>query len=267
MTVEGLDHLHEIGGRLMRSPAESGRVIARMAGILFITATAASLLSTSLLNPVLTGSGYPAKTFANQDRVIGGASLELLAVFAGAAIAISLYPVLARHRPGLAMGSVGFRLTEGVLYAVGAVGALLLVTLSQQFASAKAPLSPYFATTGALLRALRDQASLAGVLAFYIGALMYYYIFFEAGLVPRWLSGWGLAGVILGFTAAILVLFRVTGYMSALQVLFNIPIGVNEMVLAVWLIVRGFSSPATDPGPSINRVGATRAAPTPAPMP
>jgi len=40
MTVEGLDHLHEIGGRLMRSPAESGRVIARMAGILFITATA-----------------------------------------------------------------------------------------------------------------------------------------------------------------------------------------------------------------------------------
>jgi len=77
---------------------------------------------------------------------------------------------------------------------------------------------------------------------------MYYWIFFRTGLVPRWLSGWGLAGVILGFTAAMLVLFRVTGYMSALQVLLNVPIGVNEMVLAVWLIVRGFRFAALFPG-------------------
>ena len=39
----------------MRGSAGSGKVIARVAGVLFITATAASLLSTSLLNPVLNG--------------------------------------------------------------------------------------------------------------------------------------------------------------------------------------------------------------------
>jgi len=250
----------------MRGSAESGNVVARVAGVLFITATAASLLSTSLLNPVLNGSGYLAKIFAHQDRVIVGVSVELLAAFSSAAIAISLYPVLARHRPGLALGSVGFRLIEGVLYVVGAIGALLLVTLSQQAASSQAPGSPYFSTTGALLRALRDQTSLAAVLAFYTGALMYYCIFFQTGLVPRWLSGWGLAGVILGFTAAILVLFRETGYMSAPQVLLNIPIGVNEMVLAVWLIVRGFRSAAPVPGPPVSGTDVTRAAPSSAPM-
>jgi Domain of unknown function (DUF4386) len=263
MTVAGLDHLGEMWSRSMRDSVRSGKGIARVAGVLFIAATAASLLSTSLLNPVLDGSGYLARTFAHQDRVIAGVSLELVAAFAGAAIAISLYPVLARHRPGLALGSAGFRLIEAVLYVVGAIGALLLVTLSQQAASATAPRSPYFYATGALLRALRDQASLAGVLAFYIGAFMYYWIFFQAGLVPRWLSGWGLAGVVLGFTAGILVLFRVTGYMSTLQVLFNLPIGVNEMVLAVWLIVKGFSSPATDLRPPVSGTGVTRAAPTP----
>jgi Domain of unknown function (DUF4386) len=250
----------------MRSSAESGKGIARVAGVLFITATAASLLSTGLLNPVLNGSGYLAKIFAHQDRVIAGVSVELLAAFSSAAIAISLYPVLARHRPGLALGSVGFRLIEGMLYVVGTIGALLLVTLSQQAASATAPDSPYFSTTGALLRALRDQTSLAAVLAFYTGALMYYWIFFQTGLVPRWLSGWGLAGVVLGFTAAILVLFRVTGYMSAPQVLLNIPIGVNEMVLAVWLIVRGFRSAAPVPGPPVSGTDVTRAAPSSAPM-
>jgi hypothetical protein len=72
--------------------------------------------------------------------------------------------------------------------------------------------------------------------------------------------------VVLGFTAGILVLFRVTGYMSALQVLFNIPICVNEMVLAVWLIVRGFSSPAADPRPLVSGPAVMRAA-QPAPMP
>jgi hypothetical protein len=250
----------------MRGSTESGKITARVAGVLFITATAASLLSTSLLNPVLNGAGYLARIFAHQDRVIAGVSVELLAAFSSAAIAMSLYPVLARHRPGLALGSVGFRLIEGMGYVVGAIGALLLVTLSQQAASAKAPGSPYFSTTGALLRAFRDQTSLAAVLAFYTGALMYYWIFFQTGLVPRWLSGWGLAGVILGFTAAILVLFRVTGYMSAPQVLLNIPIGVNEMVLAVWLIVRGFRSAAPVPGPPVSGTDVARAASSSAPM-
>ena len=250
----------------MRGSAGSGKVIARVAGVLFITATAASLVSTSLLNPVLNGSGYLARIFAHQDRVIAGVSVELLAAFSGAAIAISLYPVLARHRPGLALGSVGFRLIEGILYVAGAVEALLLVTLSQQAASAKAPLSPYFSTTGSLLRALHDQTTLAAVLAFYTGACMYYWIFFRTGLVPRWLSGWGLAGVVLGFTAAMLVLFRVTGYMSTPQVVLNVPIAVNEMVLAVWLIVRGFSPAAADSGPPVNGPGIRRAVPSPAPM-
>jgi hypothetical protein len=250
----------------MRGSAGSGKVIARVAGVLLITATAASLVSTGLLNPVLNGSGYLAKVFAHQDRVIAGVSVELLAAFASAAIAISLYPVLVRHRPGLALGSVGFRLIEGVLYVVGAVGVLLLVTLSQQAASAKTPLSPYFSTTGALLRALRDQTTVAAVLAFYIGAGMYYWIFFQTGLVPRWLSGWGFVGVVLGCTAAMLVLFRVTGYMSIPQVVLNVPIAVNEMVLAVWLIVRGFSPAAADSGPPVNGPGIRRAVPSPAPM-
>jgi hypothetical protein len=50
---------------------------------------------------------------------------------------------------------------------------------------------------------------------------------------------------------------RVTGYMSTLQVVLNVPIGVNEIVLAVWLIVKGFNSRATDPGHSVSGTDVT----------
>ncbi|MGO8960088.1 MAG: DUF4386 family protein [Streptosporangiaceae bacterium] len=70
-------------------------------------------------------------------------------------------------------------------------------------------------------------------------------MFYRARLIPRWLSAWGLAGTALGAVAGLLVLFRVTGYMSTTQVAMNLPIAVNEIVLAIWLLVRGFgSSPA-----------------------
>jgi len=223
---------------------DSDRKTARVAGALFITATIASLLSSGFLNPILNSSDYLLKIFANQDRVVVGASFQLVAAFASAGIAISLYPVLRRHGEGFALGSVGFRIIEGMLYVVVAIDALLLLTLSQQFARAGAPLSSYFQSSGGLLLALRDRAGLAGVLAFYVGALMYYRVFYQSKLIPRWLSGWGLGGAALGLVAGLLVLFRATGYMSTTQVILNIPIGVQEMVLAVWLIVKGFNSSA-----------------------
>ena len=227
---------------------ESDRMTARVAGSLFICATVASLLSTSFLNPVLNSSDYLLKVFANQDRVIVGAFFELVAAFASAGIAISLYRVLRKHGDGLALGSVGFRIIEGVFYVVVAIDALLFLTLSQEFVAARAPRASYFQSSGGLLLALRDRASLAGIFAFYIGALMYYAVFYRSHLTPRWLSVWGAGGAALGLLAGLLVLFRVTGYMSATQVILNLPIAVQEIVLALWLIVKGFNSSVVGSG-------------------
>jgi hypothetical protein len=219
-----------------------------VAGSLFISATLASLLSTGLLNPVLSGPGYLFKVGAHPEQVAAGAFFQVVSAFASAGIALSLYPVLRRHGEALAIGSVGFRLLEGGLYLVAAVGALLLLRLGQGAAKGF-PVPPYMGSSGTLLRSLRDQADLIGVLAFYVGASMYYYVFYRSRLVPRWLSGWGLAGTTLGALAGLLVLFRVTDYMSTAQVALNIPIAVNELVLAVWLLVSGFGSTTAAPAP------------------
>jgi Domain of unknown function (DUF4386) len=218
---------------------------ARLVAALLLTATVASLVSTALLNSILNSSRYLMEIASHQDRVVLGTFFELIAAFASAGIAISLYPVLRPRGEGLALGAVGFRVIEGALYVVSALAVLLLLRLGQDVGVAgRAPGSQM---TGALLRTLRDQSGLTGVMAFCAGASMYYYVLYRSILIPRWLSGWGLAGTALALVAATLVLFRATGYMSTTQVVLSIPIGVNELVLAGWLIVRGFSAPERMP--------------------
>jgi len=69
---------------------------------------------------------------------------------------------------------------------------------------------------------------------------MYYGVFFAARLVPRWLSVWGFLGLALMIVAALLAMFGVIGPMSPVEVGLNVPIALQEMVLAGWLIVKGY---------------------------
>lgn len=227
----------------------SDRRLSVVAGILLIAATAASLISTALMNTIVDSAQHLGTVAKNQHRVEAGTLFLLIGAFASAAIAISLYPVLRKYREGLALGAVVFRAIEGGLYAVSAVSVLSLLTLSHTFVSEGTAPSSALRISGQALVSVRDWATVAAVLAFYVGAGMYYYVFHVSGLIPRWLSDWGLLGVTIGAVAAVMVIFGATTYMSGVQVALNVPIGVNELVLAVWLLARGFTSPSTLPDP------------------
>jgi hypothetical protein len=161
---------------------------------------------------------------------------------ASAGIAISLYPVLRKLNAGLALGSVVFRTAEAVMYMVGVASLLSLLALSQRFATAGAVDAASFRAIGDSLQDMREQVTLVGVLAFSLGALIYYYLFYRSGLVPRWLSGWGLAAILLTIAACLLALFNQRPLTTYTIVL--LPIAMQEMVLAVWLIAKGFTSSA-----------------------
>ena len=227
---------------------KQNKKIAVTTGILFIIATVASIASLPFLAPI-NASNYLASVSQNENQVITGIFLTLIAAFASASIAISLYPVLKKHSQSLALGAVGFRLIEAIFYIVGIIGIVLLLSLSQEFVNAGAPSSSYFQTLGViLLSGYHWVGNVAATLAFYLGAMMYYYIFYRTKLIPRWLSGWGLVAVTMGIVASMLVMFQLISPMSTVQVVLNLPIAVQEMVLAVWLIVKGFNSAALGSG-------------------
>ena len=185
------------------------------------------------------------KVVKNGNQIILGAFLTLISALASASIAISLYPLLRRYSEGLALGSVGFRIIEGVLYIVGAIFILLLLALSQEFVTSGIPHASYFQTLGDVFLAGYHWVSfVGGSIAFSLGALMYYVIFYQTNLIPRWLASWGLVGATLCIVACLLVMFCLIGPFSTFQVVLSFPIAVQEMVLAVWLLVRVFNASA-----------------------
>ncbi|MFX1538159.1 MAG: DUF4386 domain-containing protein [Promethearchaeota archaeon] len=215
---------------------------ARISGVLFLTATGAAIVSGFFLLPILQASDYLTEVSANGVQVALGAFFYFIMAAAGAGIAIPMYPILKEHNEGMALGAVGFRMIEGAIFMVGVMCVLALAPLSQEFVDAGAPADSYFQNIGELLLTgyTIDQAVIPGVFAFSLGALMYYYIFYQAKLVPRWLSVWGLIGITLGIMNGLFDMFG--GIDETISMLLDLPIFVNEMVLAVWLIVKGFNS-------------------------
>ncbi len=174
------------------------------------------------------------------------ALLSFVAACASAGIAIALYPVLRRYGEGLALASVGFRLIEGVFYTVGTLCLVSLLPLSRLFADASGEAAAFLQATGHLLLAAKDLAGfIFAVMAFCIGAASYYWVFYRSNLIPRWLSVWGLVALLLLFSAVLITLFDGEPYsVSGTLVFLALPIALQEMVLAVWLIVKGFSPSA-----------------------
>ena len=222
--------------------ARSNRRAALSAGVLLITATVANVIGTGLSRSLLDAPDYLASVAGHANRVAAGALLELVAAGASAGIAISLYPVLKAWGAKLALGSVVFRTVEAVMYMLAAASLLSLLALSQRFTTAAILGPASFRAVGDALLDAREEVALVGVFAFCVGSLLYSYLFYVSRLVPRWLSGWGIGAIILLILACLLALF--TQNELTTYTILALPLGVQEMVLAVWLIARGFSTPA-----------------------
>jgi membrane-bound metal-dependent hydrolase YbcI (DUF457 family) len=76
-------------------------------------------------------------------------------------------------------------------------------------------------------------------IAFASGALLYNIGFIKTKLVPRYLSIWGMAAAVMHILACVLTFYGYESF-SPLNMVLNVPIAIQEMVMAVYLIIFGF---------------------------
>ena len=231
------------------SPHGTNRTNAAIVGVLFIIGTVSGVLGAVIGKPILDAPDYLIKMSANEGQMLILALLIFIMGVACAGIGLALYPILKKYNEGLAIGAVGFRIIEGVGDIVVAISLIALLAISQEFVKAGAPVSSYFQTVAVVINAGRDWLSHgAMLLCWVIGAFMYYSLFYQYRLIPRWLSVWGLVGITLTTIGGVLVMLHVIPGFGTVQAVLNLSIFPQEMVLAVWLIAKGINPPAVASG-------------------
>lgn len=107
--------------------------------------------------------------------------------------------------------------------------------------------SPEGARLGSLM--IDSDASRAVLtLVFCLGAVIFYFLLYRSRIVPRWIALWGLLAIPVDAAADVLALYSVIDIDSATHDLMFVPLFAQEMVLAAWMIARGFCPAAPSTG-------------------
>lgn len=219
---------------------------ARAIGILFIIASAAAIIGGTLALPA-TEADFLSEAAGSESQVVIGLILEVVLALAVFGMAALFFPILKKQNEGLALGYVGTRIVEGVLIVAGTVSAALMLALSKGFGpdGTAAGVEP----VEEVLFAAREWTYWLGPMAvFSVSALMLNWLLYRSRVVPTWISIWGFVGGLLLLASAVIEMFgQALGWWQAI---FTAPIAVNEMVLALWLIVKGFDMRHLEPEPT-----------------
>ena len=219
----------------------STRTASIATGTLFLAADVAGVASVAVLGSALTDTDVIGRVGADPGAVSLAAAFVALMGLCCAGIAAAMYPVLRRVSSGLAMGSAVLRTAEAVVFLVGALTLLALAAVAGDVrggaldATAARPAAQ-------LITALYSQSGAVASLPFAVGAFLYYVAFYTWRLTPRWLAGWGIAAIVMYFATALGAIVTRTDFETLSA--FLMPLALQEVVLAIYLIARGFREPA-----------------------
>ena len=161
-------------------------------GILFIVATATSIIGGSLVMALLDDPDYLVELAAHEGQMIVGVLLEFILALSVIGIAALLLPVLRPYGEGMAVGYVAVRTVEAVFILMASTSALVVLALSQDPGSAGAV---GVESVGSALLSVRESTYFVGtMLVFSVSAVILNALLYQSRLVPAWLSVWGLVG-------------------------------------------------------------------------
>ena len=225
---------------------KTNRSSAILAGVLFIIAAAAAITGVLLYNPILKDPAYIINTTPHETSVLWGAFFEIVTALAVFATPLALCPVLKKYNERMALACIGFRHLEAAMILIGILSLLTIVTLNHEFSKEIKPDTAAYLIVGKSLLTFRDWTfSFGPNILLGPSTLMTAYLLHQSKLVPRIISTLGLVGGPLISTCGILVVFGVFSQVSVWAGLLAIPVFLYEMSLAIWLLVKGFNSPAT----------------------
>jgi hypothetical protein len=218
------------------------RTTARVVGVMYLAGFVVGIVGIMLIQSVLGAPNYLSTVSANSMTLAFAAILWLVAVVGDAAHGVLMFPVLKRHHERIAVGYLAARIVDAVFIAIMVLFVLLQIPLGSAYLNAAAADAPALYALSALLSQAQLYAYEIGMIALGLSGLLLCSTLYRAQLLPRWLAAWGLVGYAL---ISVGMLSAIMG--SGLGDLSSYPGGLWEAFVGVWLIVKGFNTPASVP--------------------
>jgi hypothetical protein len=227
----------------MRSQKSIGRV---MGLLLIVQAIIGSTVNFGLLGSTIMGPpGVLTNAAQYPMRMSIAALLLIVAGFVSIAISTTVFPVFRRYT---LRGAFAYLVLTGAglaLVAVEASAIMSMLTISQEYTAAGGVDTRYYEIVGTAVRYARYWAHYPNLLVGSGTLLLVYSILFRFKLVPRLFTGAGMAAIVLQLIGLSMPFFgyRVNFYLLT-------PMGICHIILAVWLVARGFYQHAAEDGTS-----------------
>lgn len=216
------------------------RANATIAGIAYLLYIAVAYPSMVLNNRVTSGDGMAAKLAnmaAHATDVRVAALLSLIGCFCALVLAVTLYAITREQDRDLAMLGLTCRVAEGVTGAASIPATLALLAI----AGAAGTNVPDPAAAQVLGAFVLDQSWSIAATFFAVGSTLFSWLLLRGRMVPVWLAALGVIGsavTVLGLSLQVMeVLPRLVTQLMWL------PVGVFELALAGWLILKGVATP------------------------
>ncbi len=217
----------------------------KITGVFFIAATTTAIIGVQCYSPVLKSADILESVRAASTQIALGAFFELMLAISNIGTGVMLYPRLKRYSESWGLGYSLFRLLEVVFILIGLLSMLTIVTLSKEAPNFSAEARLPVQNIAGFLKQVYSWAFILGPhFMLGINTLIYSSIFYLSKMLPKKLTIFGITGAVLILLAAILEIFGYIPHFSSTIVFFAFPIAIYEMVLAGWLIVKGFNKEA-----------------------
>lgn len=222
----------------------------RFAGFLFLVGMLAGVFSVA---PAIDSAKFLTEAAANFNQVVIAAIFQFIMSLAYLGIVILLYPIIKKFGGSLSIGFLSLRIIAAALVIIGAILLLLILALSQEFVKAPSQSALALEALGNVFKITRDYINhVFMILVLCAGNFMFYILLLKSKLIPKWLSIWGLLGYLLSAIASVLILFQVVEVITTEYLVLNVPTAIQELILGIWLITKGFDQRLSENNERIN---------------
>ena len=225
----------------------TSKSVARAIGLLLLLQLVTGLILPYVL---LSSVSSPAGAFLDSAAGMAGTiRLSVLMLFVGGAaslgIATLVWPAVRENRQLLGLWLLALAAINFTLQLVENAHWLSLLSISQAYAAGGAD-PGIFQALGMAAHASFRWAHYSHILVVVLWLFTLYLLLYRGAMVPRPIAAFGMGGALLHFVGIILPAFGF--YRMPYSDLFGVPIGLAGLVLALWLIARGFANAASRGG-------------------